>query len=158
MNPAEGAFFLLRKTGKLKSDDSLESAPTGLRQQAEALSKELDGLPLALDQAAAFIVEMPSSIEQYLRLYATERAELLAHRGELTQDHPSVAVTFSLAFKQVEQASAAAADLLRVCAFLESDAIPLEIFSDGGQELGEALSAIAESTLNWNGRSNQTAK
>ncbi|MBS1788698.1 MAG: tetratricopeptide repeat protein [Acidobacteria bacterium] len=147
MAPAEGAIFLLRKTSKLTKEKLLESAPSELRRQAETLSKELDGLPLALDQAAAFMVEMPSSLEQYLSLYATERAELLAHRGELTQDHPSVTVTFSLAFKQVEQASAAAADLLRVCAFLESDAIPLEVFSDGGKELGESLSAIAESPL-----------
>ena len=147
MEPAEGAFFLLRKTGKLKSDEPLESASPGLRAQAEALSKELDGLPLALDQAAAFIGEMQSSIETYLNLYQTERATLLAHRGGLTQDHPSVTVTFSLAFKKVAEASEAAADLLRVCAFLEADAIPNEIFSDGGGELGEALSAIADKPI-----------
>ncbi len=147
MEPAEGAFFLLRKTGKLKPGEPLESASPNLRTQAEALSKELDGLPLALDQAAAFIGEMQASIETYLNLYQTERATLLAHRGALTQDHPSVTVTFSLAFKKVEQASAAAADLLRVCAFLESDAVPHEIFSDGGKELGEALSAIADKPI-----------
>ncbi|MBL8191621.1 MAG: tetratricopeptide repeat protein, partial [Acidobacteria bacterium] len=144
MEPAEGAFFLLRKTGKLKADEPLESTLPNLRAQAEALSKELDGLPLALDQAAAFIGEMQSSIETYLNLYQTERATLLAHRGGLTQDHPSVTVTFTLAFKKVAEASEAAADLLRVCAFLESDAIPHEIFRDGSGELGEALSAIAD--------------
>src|SRR5262249_4673813 len=37
--------------------------------------------------------------------------------------------------------------LLRVCAFLEADSIPEEIFSKGAKELGEALSSIAGSQL-----------
>ncbi|MEK7831763.1 MAG: CHAT domain-containing protein, partial [Acidobacteriota bacterium] len=147
MEPPEGAVFLLRKTGKLNKDEPLESAPANLRALAEALSKELDGLPLALDQAASFIGEMQSSIEAYLKLYQTERTTLLAHRGKLTQDHASVTVTFSLAFKKVAEASEAAADLLRVCAFLQPDAIPEEIFSEGGKELGEALASIADSPM-----------
>jgi NB-ARC domain len=84
MKPPEGALFLLRKTRKLKKDERLESAPSELCNQAEALSKELDGLPLALDQAAAFIAEMQSSIEEYLNLYGREREKLLSYRGELT--------------------------------------------------------------------------
>ena len=144
MEPREGALFLLRKTRMLKKDEPLDSAPSELRNQAEALSKELDGLPLALDQAAAFIAEMQSSIEGYLSLYERERVELLSHRGEHTQDHPSVTITFLLAFNKVAEANPAAADLLRVCAFLEADSIPEEIFSEGAWELGETLEAIAK--------------
>src|SRR5262249_48362526 len=65
----------------------------------------------------------------------------------LAEDHPSVTVTFSLAFKKVADANPAAADLLRVCAFLEADSIPEEIFSEGAEELGEALGAAAASAL-----------
>ena len=147
MEPEEGALFLLRKKGTLKKDESLESAPSEIRNQAETLSKKLDGLPLALDQAAAFIGEMQTSIEGYLSLYETERAALLSHRGALTQGHPPVTVTFSLAFSKVADASPEAADLLRVCAFLEAESIPEEIFSEGGKELGEVLGSIAESPL-----------
>jgi hypothetical protein len=39
------------------------------------------------------------------------------------------------------------ARLLRVCAFLEADSIPEEIFSEGAKELGEALGSAAESPL-----------
>jgi tetratricopeptide (TPR) repeat protein len=102
---------------------------------------------LALDQAAAFIEEQPSSLEEYLTLYQSERKELLNRRGELAKDHPSVAVTFSLAFSKVAEANPAAADLLRVCAFLGSDSIPEEIFSGGARELGAALASAAESSL-----------
>ncbi len=104
-------------------------------------------LPLALDQAVAFIEEMPSSLEQYQTLYQSERKELLKRRGGLAGDHPSVNITFKIAFEKVEGANPAAADLLRLCAFLEADSIPEEIFSEGGEELGETLSLVTKSPL-----------
>jgi hypothetical protein len=76
-----------------------------------------DGLPLALDQAGAFIEEQGSSLGEYLGLFETEKAALLQERGELAGDHPSVWVTFSLAFAKVAEANPASADLVRVCAF-----------------------------------------
>src|SRR5262249_5829224 len=131
MEPAEGALFLLRRLRVVKKDQPIESAPVEKRTQAETLSKTVAGLPLALDQAAAYIEEKPSTLEEYQTLYQSERKELLKRRGELAEDHPSVTVTFSLAFKKVEGANPAAADLLRLCAFLEADSIPEEIFSEG---------------------------
>jgi hypothetical protein len=147
MQPQEGALFLLRRLDKVKKGKTLKSAPEELRKQAEALSRIVDGLPLALDQAAAFIEKTPSTLEEYQTLYQSERKELLKRRGELAEDHPSVTITFSLAFKKVADANQAAADLLRVCAFLEADSIPEEIFSEGAKELGEALVSAAESSL-----------
>jgi hypothetical protein len=85
MKPQEGALFLLRKIGMLKKGESLQSASPEILNQAETLSKKLDGLPLALDQAAAFIGEMQTSIEGYLSFYETERAELLSHRVNETE-------------------------------------------------------------------------
>src|SRR5262245_43790629 len=153
MDPREGALFLLRKTRKLKNGEPLESAPSELRNQAEALSKELDGIPLALDQAAAFIAEMQLSIGGYLSLYERERVELLSHRGEHTQehtqDHPSVTITFLLAFNKVAEANPVAADLLRVIACLEDDSIPEERFSEGAGELGEALEALGKTPFTF---------
>jgi tetratricopeptide (TPR) repeat protein len=147
MQPQEGALFLLRRLEEIKKEEQLESAPEEMRIQAEALSKAVDGLPLALDQAAAFIEETPSTLEEYQTLYQSKRKELLKLRGTLAEDHPSVTVTFLLAFKKVTDTSPAAADVLRVCAFLEADSIPEEIFSGGARELGEALSSTAESSL-----------
>jgi tetratricopeptide (TPR) repeat protein len=159
MGPQEGALFLLRRLRIIKEDESLESAPEEFRNQAEALSKAMNDLPLALDQAAAFIEETPSSIKEYRELYRAERLKLLNARGEFAEGHPeSVAVTFSLAFKKVEKANPAAADLLRVAAFLEADSIPEEIFSEGAKELGEALASAAESPLALTDAIEETAR
>jgi tetratricopeptide (TPR) repeat protein len=144
----EGALFLLRRLRKLKKDEALEFAAAKIYAQAEALSILVDGLPLALDQAASFIEEKPSSLEEYQSLYHNARRELLKRRGKLAGDHlDSVAATFSLAFEKVAEGNVAAADLLKVCAFLEADSIPEEIFNEGAKELGEAISSAAKSPL-----------
>lgn len=74
---------------------------------AEAIAIELDFLPLALDQAGAYLEEVGCSLATYLELYRTHRAELL-----------------------------------RLCAFLSPDAIPEELFSEGGAALGPVLEQI----------------
>src|SRR5439155_10315888 len=89
--------------------------------------------------------------EGYLRLYRQQRGALLARRGGLVADHPaSVATTWSLSFKQVEQTSPAAADLLRVCAFLHPDAIPEEMLIEGAAHLGPQLKPLATDELAFN--------
>jgi tetratricopeptide (TPR) repeat protein len=142
MAAAEGALFLLRRAGITARDAPPSAASDGDRQLAEQISREFGGLALALDQAGAFIEEAPSSLAEYLEFYQSERLKLLDERGGLG-DHPSVSVTFSLAFKKVAEASAAAADLVRLCAFLAPDAIPEEIFREGAVELGENLAKVA---------------
>ena len=144
MEPEEGARFLLRRAGLLERDSGRESAPGDQQAAARELSIKLDGLPLALDQAGAFIEEMPSSPIEYLQLYAEEGAEL---RRIGKPEHESVHATFSLAFEKVGGASHAAADLLRLCAFFAPDQIPEEIFIKGVPELGENLGALAANTL-----------
>jgi tetratricopeptide (TPR) repeat protein len=144
MEPEEGARFLLRRAGLLRPDSGHQSAPDDQQAAARELSIKLDGLPLALDQAGAFIEETPSSPIEYLQFYAEAGAEL---RRIGKPEHESVHATFSLAFEKVEGASRAAADLLRLCAFFAPDQIPEEIFIEGAPELGENLVALAMSNL-----------
>ena len=63
-------------------------------------------------------------------------------------DHPdSVATTWSLSFQCVEEKNPAAADLLRLCAFLAPDAIPEEIITAGAEHLGSLLQAAARDPM-----------
>jgi tetratricopeptide (TPR) repeat protein len=149
--PAEvGALFLLRRSRRLGPEAALEAAAPEDREAALALSRELGGLPLALEQAAAFIEETPSSPAEYRRLYRERGKRLRAWKGRLGPvEHAPVTTTFSLAFENVAARSQAAADLLRLCAFLAPEAIPEELFTQGGVELGEALGAVAADPLGW---------
>ena len=149
MAPEEGALLLLRRTGVIAKDALFADAKETDRRFALELSKELGGLPLALDQAGAFIEETRLSVSEYAALYASEKASLLDERGTLGE-HPSVTVTFSLAFQKVADNNAAAADLIRLCAFLAPDAIPEEIFTGcDAAVLGENLGGAATNKLSF---------
>jgi tetratricopeptide (TPR) repeat protein len=146
-----GALLLLRRAERLAPDATLEQADVSERAVSLSITQELGGLPLALDQAGAYIEETQCSLADYLHLYRSQRADLLKARGGLVPDHPEpVAATWSLSFAQVEKHSAAAADLLRVCAFLHPDAIPEEIISEGATTLGPNLQAVAQNPLIFN--------
>jgi len=49
--------------------------------QAKHIAQEVDGFPLALDQAGAYIEETQGSLAKYLILYRQRRAVLLSRRG-----------------------------------------------------------------------------
>jgi tetratricopeptide (TPR) repeat protein/energy-coupling factor transporter ATP-binding protein EcfA2 len=148
MLPEDGALLLLRRAKIIKPDAPLSAVAGFARDTAMHISKELGGLPLALDQAGAYIEETGCGLASYLDLYRQRRAELLKRRGGFGPPHPeSVAATLALSFEEVATASPAAADLLRLCAFLYPDAIPEEIFTKGAADLGPNLSPMAAAPL-----------
>ena len=146
-----GALFLLRRAGVLATGSSLDHAAPGDLVLARELVGKMGGLPLALDQAGAYIEETQCSLADYLCLYSGHRAVLLQERGGPLPDHPeSVATTWSLSFAAIEQTTPVATDLLRVCAFLQPDAIPEEIMLEGAQFLGSQIQAFATDPLALN--------
>ncbi len=146
MEPADGAQLLLRRAGRLRPDQPLEAAAPKEQEAALALSAELGGLPLALDQAGAFVAATGVSLAEYLNLYRAKGQQLRAKRGSVSLGHPHVTETFMLAFEQVAKTNPAAVELLRACAFLHPDAIPEELLIEGALEWGEPLAtALADS-------------
>jgi len=143
--PELGALFLLRRATLIAADGAIDDAVQGDREVATKISEELGGLALALDQAGAYIEETACSLSDYLKRYCTRRAAMLKRRGENAHDYPaSVATTWSLSFEQVKKRSAAAADLLQLCAFLAPDAIPEEIVTKEASYLEEHLQGVME--------------
>ncbi|HEY7416248.1 MAG TPA: FxSxx-COOH system tetratricopeptide repeat protein, partial [Ktedonobacteraceae bacterium] len=148
MSLEEGMRLLLRRARLLEPGASLEQLSSHERAAAREIVTLMDGLPLALDQAGAYIEETGCSLTNYSRLYQEHTTILLNRRGRAGEDHPSSVVsTVSFALPQVEAHSAAAADLLRLCAFLAPDAIPQELFVSDGK--GDAEAALAFDALHW---------
>ena len=144
MAESEGALFLLRRADILEADELLEKASSRDQANALAIVQAMDGLPLALDQAGAYIEETGCGLAGYLTRYQQRWTDLLQKRGGYTTDHPEpVATTWSLSFEKVEHANPAAVDLLRLCAFLAPDAIPEELVTFGAAELTLELQSLA---------------
>ncbi|GAC1349993.1 MAG: hypothetical protein NVSMB27_28310 [Ktedonobacteraceae bacterium] len=144
MEPDEATLFLLRRTKVLERTARLEDASAADSIEARDIVRAMDGLPLALDQAGAYIEETACSLYDFFDNYRRQRSTLLDLRGYYDSEHPaSVATTWLLSFEKVEQANAAAAELLRLCAFLHPDGILEEIITDGSPELGALLQPVA---------------
>ena len=135
MESEEGRLFLLRRAKVLEPDATsvqvrhFAARLPGEYAAATELVEVLGGLPLALDQAGAYIEETGCGLADYLQSYGTQRSHFLARRGIPGGDHPdSVAATFRLVWQRVQREHPPAAEVLRVCAFLAAEAIPEELF------------------------------
>ena len=144
MNKEEGTLMLLRRAKVLAYSAPLNKSTEQERVQAETIVSEMGGLPLALDQAGAYIEENKCTLAAYLDAYKRRQADMLRQRGRHSDDHPDpVATTWSLNFEQVERNRPIAADLMRFCAFLAPDDIPEQLIIDGANELSPLLKSIA---------------
>jgi hypothetical protein len=107
-------------------------------QAARDLAGLLGGLPLALEQAGAYIQATQGTLAGYLALLGRRRAELLA-RGEPTGSDKTVASTWALAFDRLQQTEPGAVALLRLLAFCASEAVPLRLLLQPQPRLARRL-------------------
>lgn len=143
MTLEEGVRFLLRRAGLLAPEAAVDQIAYEDLEGARAIVAAMDGLPLALDQAGAYIEATRCSISEYLRLLQAAPLRLLADR-ETHAEHPlSVSQTFTFIFEQMKQRHPCAAELLTACAFLAPEAIPEEIFLQGASQWGLAFEELA---------------
>jgi hypothetical protein len=151
METEEGALFVLRRAKYVAENAALNLASKADQAIAIEIATQLDGLPLALDQAGAYIEETGCGLSGYLDLYTGHALELLQRRGALTSDHSDpVSSTWALSFENIEKTNPAAAEFLRFCAFLHPDGIPEEVFSKGAPELGLVLGPVGSDAFALN--------
>jgi Tetratricopeptide repeat len=120
------AEFLLSRTGDPD------------REATREIAGELGGLPLALEQAAAYIQASADSLAGYLASFRQRSADLLA-RGEPAGYSQTVATTWQLAFENLQQTAPRAIGLLRLLANCAPEAIPLPLLLQSRPGLGDLL-------------------
>ena len=134
LNNQEAVEFLYKRTERLQ-------AQSGEVAAAETLAEELGYLPLALEQAGAYLLQKQASFSAYLARYRKQPVPTLQKQLPQTGEYrESVATTWAINFQEVEQTTPAAADLLSLSAFLASDDIPYELLVLGTEHLGDRLS------------------
>lgn len=126
-SPLEAVEFLLKRTDR----NDVEAA--------KRLAVALGHLPLALEQAVAFINNAGKDFGDYLALFETKCSDLLHRRSE-TADYPaSVATTWSLTFDIIEKSSQVGTALLKLFCFFSPDVIPEHVMIEGDALLPEPL-------------------
>jgi Domain of unknown function (DUF4062)/Tetratricopeptide repeat len=133
LDPQVAAEFLVSRTGDAD------------RRAALDLAGELGGLPLALEQAAAYVQATGDILAGYLASFRQRRADLLG-RGEPTGYPDTMATTWTLAFGDLQHSAPGAAGLLRLLAFCAPEAIPLRLLlqprPDLAGQLGEQVAPV----------------
>ena len=112
----DAAAFLLERT----KDRRRVAADDGA--QARVIAKELDGLALALEQAAAFIGKRRLSFAQYMEQWRSKRDEVLAWYDPTVTGYPrAVAVTWQTSVAQLTEGGRR---LLERLAWLAPEKVP----------------------------------
>ena len=131
----EGALFLMQQTGLVGN---------GLDPDAICLAKELGSLLLALEEAAAYISysPLPLNFKDYLNRYKAVKLRLLKqqHATALSleaQHRLSIHTTWLMNFEYVKKRSPAAAKIMRISAFFESEFIPFNVINPGSPEFNQ---------------------
>ncbi|ELP63797.1 FxSxx-COOH system tetratricopeptide repeat protein [Streptomyces turgidiscabies] len=97
-------------------------------ENAERLAEALGDLPLAIEQAAAWHAETGMLVDEYLRLLAEKRVDLL--RGTAPMDtQPPVIAAWNISLDQLEAKNPAAYQLLQVCSFYAPEPIARTLFA-----------------------------
>ncbi|KAH7010637.1 uncharacterized protein B0I36DRAFT_257436, partial [Microdochium trichocladiopsis] len=116
---------------KLKSEhESLQiltkaSGRNGLQDDGDAkdLVRELDGLPLALATAGAYLKRVPISIRKYLRYYQESWARITGNLHLGSYADRTLSSTWQLSYDHVQAQNPLAANLLRWWAYFNNEDI-----------------------------------
>ena len=116
------------------------------QQAAKTLAEELGRLPLALEQAGAYIAAQHLSLDRYLELYRVRHADLLT-RGVPVAYLDTVDATFSLVLDRLRERHPAAVQLLELCALLAPDQLPIHLLLSEPAHLPNPLGTVAHDPL-----------
>ena len=130
---SEAVFFLSKRTGIAEDSDG-----------ALKLSDRLGYLPLALEQAAAYIVNTDSSYSEYFGFLQEYGLDMLEDvDGVINYDRP-VTATWGISINRIKDE--AASQLLYLCAYLASENIVPELFSEHAEHCPSPLKEMLSNT------------
>jgi tetratricopeptide (TPR) repeat protein len=119
---------------------------------AVKLAKELDGLPLALATAGAYLDQTAISFSDYLHLYKASWANLLMTSPELNSyEDRMLYSTWQLSFDQVKQRNELSAKLLQLWAYFDNQDLWFELLQHGSSKDPDWIRELTEDKLAFNG-------
>lgn len=112
MDPEESKSLLVSRAG-------LTQPTEGTLRDVEAVLEQLSYLPLAIDQAGAYMRARNCSPAAYLRRFETERERVLRFSPKLSSYKKSVITAWEVSFMRLETDAPRAAKLLLLFSYLD---------------------------------------
>ena len=135
LDEATACRFLLEETEHNRKHEH------GEPEVAQQLAKQLDGLPLALEQACAHINHEALSLAEYQREWQQHLSEVLHWHKDPSSSYPnSVAATW---LHSIQRVSVTARTLLRLAGLMAPEPLQVAVF-EGDEVVAQAVTAMAE--------------
>jgi tetratricopeptide (TPR) repeat protein len=131
LDPAPARDLLLKSSGR--SGPAEEAA-------ADKAAEKLGYLPLALEQAAAYVKQKPGiGFAKYLELYSAEEKHFLDRKVPGATDYPeSVYLTWRVTVQKLPEGARA---ILRLHAFFAPTPFPISLYVAGAEKIAEEMRA-----------------
>ncbi|MCO5996682.1 FxSxx-COOH system tetratricopeptide repeat protein [Actinoallomurus rhizosphaericola] len=132
---AESVSFLSKRMA-----DAIDKA------DADRMAERLGDLPLALEQAAALLVETGEQVDEYLDLLSKQPSEVLGDNAPSEYPAPMTAA-WHLSVSTLSSKLPEALEVLRCCAFFGPDPIPVDVLRLGSRGAGPRMRPIVANPM-----------
>ncbi|KAA6408178.1 MAG: Kinesin light chain [Lasallia pustulata] len=115
------------------------------------LVNQLDGLPLALTTAGAYLNQVSTSLEDYLRHYRTSWLKLQQTSPDLlSYEDRALYTTWNLSFKHIQSQNESAGNLLRLWAYFDNQDVWFQLLAAGSEGSPVWFATIVYDELSFN--------
>lgn len=122
--------------------------PAASAEQLAALAELLGDLPLAIEQAAAYLETTGLPSNEYIALFHQRAADLIG-RGRVIDREETLSTLWDLSLAALAEQSPAAVQLLDVLAWMAPEPVPLDLFTKHSDQLPQPLADAARDPLAW---------
>ncbi|MCJ1281457.1 hypothetical protein MMC26_000776, partial [Xylographa opegraphella] len=153
---SQGRRVYIQKLLDIKESLEILSNMSGREDIAEdpsavELVKELDGLPLALSTAGAYLEHVPIALSDYLGFYKTSWLKLQTTSPQLeSYEDRSLYTTWQITFDRIQQQNPASANLLKLWAYFDRQDIWFELLRHANYADNKWIQRLIGDELNFN--------
>ncbi|KAK9850852.1 hypothetical protein MYU51_011447 [Penicillium brevicompactum] len=149
-----GEMIHLRKLEDINDSIDILTSTSGRddsRQDSAAtdLARQLDGLPLALATAGAYLEQVSISYSEYLQLYRSSWQQLQEETPQLAGYDQTLYSTWNVSFRSIELQSPIAAMLLRQWAYFASEDLWYELLQSDDPHRPGWLKKLTDTALSF---------
>ncbi|SLM38624.1 Tetratricopeptide-like helical domain [Lasallia pustulata] len=134
-----GKFVSVRKLVDIRESIAILTSTSGrvnLDRDTYAIDlvNQLDGLPLALTTAGAYLSQVSTSLEDYLRHYRSSWLKLQQKSPDLlSYEDRALYTTWNLSFKHIQSQNESAGNLLRLWAYFDNQDVWFQLLAAGSE-------------------------
>lgn len=144
----EALIFMKKRLSKTNEGKMEYYKYKDFSEKSTVLIKRLGYLPLALEQAAAYIKEVRCSISDYLELLKQSSVDAFSDKYASPEYYTSIVTsTWNISFAALEDSSQ---QLLNLCAYMGADNIPVNFFVEMRNLLPDPLKNALSKQLTLN--------